>query len=128
MTEISPAQIELFSARFGRIAANVEKVIQGKREVIELVLLALVVPSAANATPPSGSATAYRLVTGLEGGADAGIVCAEPARGAFGSFEVIRSGGCGPIDGVIGAELRFDFKSRLTRYFSDSEINHQKGL
>ena len=42
VTEISPAQIELFSERFGRIAANVEKVIQGKREVIELVLLALV--------------------------------------------------------------------------------------
>jgi hypothetical protein len=38
-----------------------------------LVLLALVVPSAANATPPSGNATAYRLVTGLQGGSGSTI-------------------------------------------------------
>jgi hypothetical protein len=37
------------------------------------VLLALVVPSAANATPPSGNATAYRLVTGLQGGSGSTI-------------------------------------------------------
>ena len=42
MTEVSPQQIEVFSERFDRIARNVEKVIQGKRDVIELVLLALV--------------------------------------------------------------------------------------
>jgi len=42
LTEVSPQQIELFSERFDRIASNVEKVIQGKRDVIELVLLALV--------------------------------------------------------------------------------------
>jgi MoxR-like ATPase len=40
--EVSPEKIEVFSERFGRIAANVETVIQGKRDVIELVLLALV--------------------------------------------------------------------------------------
>ena len=38
-----------------------------------LVLLALVLPSAANATPPSGNATAYRLVTGLQGGSGSTI-------------------------------------------------------
>ena len=37
------------------------------------MLLALVVPSAANATPPSGNATAYRLVTGLQGGSGSTI-------------------------------------------------------
>jgi len=42
LTEVSPQQIEVFSERFDRIARNVEKVIQGKRDVIELVLLALV--------------------------------------------------------------------------------------
>lgn len=42
LTEVSPQQIEVFSERFDRIAVNVEKVIQGKRDVIELVLLALV--------------------------------------------------------------------------------------
>lgn len=42
MIEVSPEKIEVFSERFGRIAANVETVIQGKRDVIELVLLALV--------------------------------------------------------------------------------------
>ena len=38
-----------------------------------LVLLALAVPSAANATPPSGNATAYRLVMGLQGGSGSTI-------------------------------------------------------
>jgi MoxR-like ATPase len=42
LTEVSPEQIEAFSERFDRIAGNVEKVIQGKRDVVELVLLALV--------------------------------------------------------------------------------------
>lgn len=42
LTEVSPQQIEMFSERFDRIAANVEKVIQGKRDVVEMVLLALV--------------------------------------------------------------------------------------
>jgi MoxR-like ATPase len=42
LTEVTPQQIATFSERFDRIAGNVEKVIQGKREVIELVLLALV--------------------------------------------------------------------------------------
>jgi MoxR-like ATPase len=42
LTEVTPQQIATFSERFDRIASNVEKVIQGKREVIELVLLALV--------------------------------------------------------------------------------------
>ena len=42
MTEVTPQQIETFSERFDRIATNVEKVIQGKRDVVELVLLALV--------------------------------------------------------------------------------------
>src|SRR3970282_2547590 len=32
----------MFRERFDRIASNVEKVIQGKRDVVELVLLALV--------------------------------------------------------------------------------------
>ena len=39
---VSPHQIEAFSKRFDLIATNVEKVIQGKRDVVELVLLALV--------------------------------------------------------------------------------------
>ncbi|HEY6627569.1 MAG TPA: MoxR family ATPase [Acidimicrobiia bacterium] len=39
---MTPQQIATFSERFDRIASNVEKVIQGKRDVIELVLLALV--------------------------------------------------------------------------------------
>ncbi len=42
MAEASPARIDVFGQHFNRIAANVEKVIQGKRDVIELVLLALV--------------------------------------------------------------------------------------
>ncbi|MEX1125497.1 MAG: AAA family ATPase [Acidimicrobiia bacterium] len=39
---MTPQQIATFSERFDRIATNVEKVIQGKRDVVELVLLALV--------------------------------------------------------------------------------------
>lgn len=42
LIEASPQQIELFGERFHRIASNVETVIQGKREVIELVVMALV--------------------------------------------------------------------------------------
>ena len=42
MSEATPQQIAVFSERFDRIAANVETVIQGKRDVVELVLLALV--------------------------------------------------------------------------------------
>lgn len=42
MTEVTPQQIATFSERFDRIASNVEKVIQGKRDVVELALLALV--------------------------------------------------------------------------------------
>src|SRR3972149_3158465 len=42
LTEVTPQQIATFSERFDRIATNVEKVIQGKRDVVELVLLALV--------------------------------------------------------------------------------------
>ena len=39
---VSAQQIEAFSRRFDLIATNVERVIQGKRDVVELVLLALV--------------------------------------------------------------------------------------
>jgi len=42
LIEVTPQQIVTFSERFDRIASNVEKVIQGKRDVVELVLLALV--------------------------------------------------------------------------------------
>jgi len=42
LAEVSAQQIEAFSRRFDLIATNVEKVIQGKRDVVELVLLALV--------------------------------------------------------------------------------------
>jgi MoxR-like ATPase len=42
LSEVSPKQIEIFSERFNRIATNVEKVIQGKRDVVELLVLALV--------------------------------------------------------------------------------------
>ena len=41
MSEVTAEQIEVFSRRFDRIASNVEKVIQGKREVVELVVMAL---------------------------------------------------------------------------------------
>ncbi|MDH3462325.1 MAG: MoxR family ATPase [Acidimicrobiia bacterium] len=42
LIEASPQQIEVFGNRFDRIASNVETVIQGKRDVVELVVLALV--------------------------------------------------------------------------------------
>lgn len=42
LTQTTTADIDLFGDRFERIASNVETVIQGKREVIELLLLALV--------------------------------------------------------------------------------------
>lgn len=42
LIEASPQQIEVFGGRFDRIASNVETVIQGKRDVVELVVLALV--------------------------------------------------------------------------------------
>jgi MoxR-like ATPase len=42
LTEVSAQQIASFSERFERIAENVERVIQGKRDIVELVLLALV--------------------------------------------------------------------------------------
>lgn len=42
LIEASPQQIEMFGQRFERIANNVENVIQGKRDVVELVVLALV--------------------------------------------------------------------------------------
>jgi MoxR-like ATPase len=42
LTEVSPQQIETFAKRFDLIASNVERVIQGKRDVVELALLALV--------------------------------------------------------------------------------------
>lgn len=42
LTEVTAQQIEEFSERFDRIASNVEKVIQGKRDVVELMVLALV--------------------------------------------------------------------------------------
>ena len=42
LSEVSAQQIEAFAERFDRIASNVETVIQGKRDVVELVVLALV--------------------------------------------------------------------------------------
>jgi MoxR-like ATPase len=42
LIEASPQQIDLFGRRFDEIASNVETVIQGKREVVELVVLALI--------------------------------------------------------------------------------------
>ena len=42
MAEKHPRGIDVFGHHFNRIASNVETVIQGKREVIELMLLALV--------------------------------------------------------------------------------------
>jgi MoxR-like ATPase len=42
LAEVSPQQIETFAKRFDVIASNVEKVIQGKRDVVELALLALI--------------------------------------------------------------------------------------
>jgi MoxR-like ATPase len=42
LAEVSPQQTETFAKRFDLIASNVEKVIQGKRDVVELALLALI--------------------------------------------------------------------------------------
>jgi MoxR-like ATPase len=42
LSEVTSSQIDTFAERFDRIAGNVEKVIQGKRDVVELVALALV--------------------------------------------------------------------------------------
>jgi len=41
LSEVTAQQIEVFSRRFDRIASNVETVIQGKRDVVELVIMAL---------------------------------------------------------------------------------------
>ncbi len=41
LSEVTAEQIEVFSRRFDRIASNVETVIQGKRDVVELVIMAL---------------------------------------------------------------------------------------
>jgi MoxR-like ATPase len=41
LSEVTAEQIEVFSRRFDRIASNVETVIQGKRGVVELVIMAL---------------------------------------------------------------------------------------
>jgi streptogramin lyase len=56
--------------------------------LLSLALIVMVAPSAANAAaPPAGNATAYRLVTGLEGGAgstvgpDGALYVAETAAG-----------------------------------------------
>ena len=42
MAEANPVRIDVFGQHFNRIAGNIETVIQGKRDVIELMLLALV--------------------------------------------------------------------------------------
>ena len=42
MSDIGPVGIETFGTHFERIASNVETVIQGKRDAVELILLALV--------------------------------------------------------------------------------------
>lgn len=42
LTQLTPMHVERFVDGFRRIAANVEKVIQGKREAVELLILALV--------------------------------------------------------------------------------------
>ncbi len=42
LLELTPTHVERFVDGFDRIATNVEKVIQGKREAVELVILALV--------------------------------------------------------------------------------------
>ncbi len=42
MSQSEPGSIEIFGEHFERIASNVETVIQGKREVIDMVLLGLV--------------------------------------------------------------------------------------
>ncbi len=42
MNEANPARIDIFGQHFNRVVSNVETVIQGKREVVELMVLALV--------------------------------------------------------------------------------------
>ena len=42
MDEANPARIDIFGQHFNRLVSNVETVIQGKREVVELMVLALV--------------------------------------------------------------------------------------
>ncbi|HUO46831.1 MAG TPA: AAA family ATPase [Acidimicrobiia bacterium] len=42
MNEPAPAEVQWFADRFDRIASNIERVIQGKRESVEQVLLCLV--------------------------------------------------------------------------------------
>lgn len=42
MTQLEQTQVDVFGANFDAVAANVERVIQGKRDAIELLLLALV--------------------------------------------------------------------------------------
>jgi MoxR-like ATPase len=42
LSEPNPARIDIFGQHFNRIAGNIETVIQGKRDVIELMLLGLV--------------------------------------------------------------------------------------
>jgi len=42
LAEANPVRIDVFGQHFNRIAGNIETVIQGKRDVIELMLLALV--------------------------------------------------------------------------------------
>ena len=41
MNTATTDQIEKFASRFDAVASNVERVIQGKREAVELVLLCL---------------------------------------------------------------------------------------
>ncbi len=41
LPELSPEAVDRFASRFNRIASNVETVIQGKRDVVELTVLAL---------------------------------------------------------------------------------------
>jgi MoxR-like ATPase len=42
LDEANPARIDIFGQHFNRVVSNVETVIQGKREVVELMVLALV--------------------------------------------------------------------------------------
>jgi len=42
LDEAKPARIDIFGQHFNRVVSNVETVIQGKREVVELMVLALV--------------------------------------------------------------------------------------
>jgi hypothetical protein len=61
--------------------------------LLVLVLLAAVVPAAAGATPPSGDATAHRLVMGLEGGSGSTI---GPDGALYGTESAAGFGG--PVD------------------------------